>query len=140
MPACPRCKKIVKTPIQTFTHLNESDRKGGILEQTVGLYECSTCREKFPYVYGRQKLKLISTTELEKLQRALSDVKTENQTLQEKLGVTESEAAGLRFEVAELQKTVMAIGHNWMEGLRVDVDTLRQEKTKLEEEIARIAM
>lgn len=106
----------------------------------MGYYECSNCGEKFPYVYGRQKLKLISVAELEKLEKSLSDAKAENKVLKDKLDDSESGAATLSSEVAELQKTIALMGQHRLEGLRMDVDALKHEKIKLEREIARIAM
>lgn len=116
---------------------SEADSRGKILEQTVGLYQCNKCGEKFPHVYGRQKLKLMPVEKLEQLDKALNDAKSENQSLQARIEALDAEGARLRAEIMRLQETIVLNElENQLETLRREVFTLRREKTELEEEVA----
>lgn len=137
MPACPKCGTGVRTPTKTWTIPSEPDSRGRLLEQTVGLYQCAKCGEKFPHVYGRQKLKIISVKELEQLDRAVNEARAENQVLHARIKALEAEGVQLRAEILRLQETlVLTELQSRLENLRRDVFTLRREKTALEEEVA----
>jgi len=144
LPACPKCRSLVKVPIKTFTYYDGTDRKNGVLEQDVGFYECPRCSEKFPYVYGRQKLRIIPVSELERsekaitgLEKALTEAKADGQQLQSRLSTTEAARADLSSEVLQLREALsLRELENRVEGLRHDVSQLRMEKGWLEAELS----
>ncbi len=138
MVKCPQCGTDVPAPTKAWSLLREPDKVGGILEQKVGIYECSKCRTRFPYAFGSQKLKLVSAEKLQQLVSALADAKNKSVKLEQKVSELEGRKTALETDIKQLEER-MTINELQARAsaLEREVAYLQQDKRGLEEEIAR---
>ena len=95
------------------------------------------CTEKFPYAYGRQKLRIIPAAEVERLEKALTEAKADNQRLRSQLTTTDAARADLGSELLQLREALSQRDlESRLDSLRCDVSQLRIEKGWLEAELA----
>jgi len=125
MPTCPNCRSKVTEPLKTFPVV-EPKKDGEITECTVGIYWCSKCNEKFPFVVGKKDLKLIETEKLEELHDKIEEMDKVKQELVKKVDRLEQEKI-----VAE-ESLVLAKLEGRAENLKVEVSLLKEVKRELE--------
>jgi hypothetical protein len=125
MPTCPNCRSKVSEPLKTFP-IVEPKKDGEITESTVGIYWCSKCNEKFPFVVGKKDLKLIETEKLEELHDKIEKMDKVSQELVKKVDLLEQEktVAGESLVLAKLEGRA--------ENLKVEVSLLKEVKRELE--------
>jgi hypothetical protein len=133
---CPKCRTRIPSPTRTWSVLDEPEKKGGMVERLVGIYECSKCGTKFPHVIGKQKFKIIKDEEWINLNNNLSKYEEKINRSQERINILEEinlklqtgiKKLGQRYVISELKGKVGA--------LETDVFWLREGKKELEAEI-----
>ncbi|NWG10013.1 MAG: hypothetical protein HXX80_06915 [Nitrososphaerales archaeon] len=125
MPTCPSCRSKVSEPLKTWP-IVEPKKSGEIVESTVGIYRCTKCKAKFPFVVGKQGLRLIESNKLEELHDTIKKMSKVKQDLTEKVDQLEQEKM-----VAE-ESLVLTRLEGKAENLKVEVSLLREVKRELE--------
>ncbi|MEM3437793.1 MAG: hypothetical protein QXP55_04600 [Nitrososphaerales archaeon] len=125
MPTCPTCHSKVTESIKTWS-IVEPGKNGEIIECVVGIYWCTKCKIKFPYVVGKYDLRLIEKKELVELYEKIKMLDKVKQDLVEKVNQLEKEkimAEGSLF-LTKLE--------NKAENLKVEVSLLKEVKREIE--------
>ena len=137
MVKCPQCGTDVPAPSKAWSLLREPDKRGGILEQKVGIYECTKCRTRFPFAYGSQKLKLVNAEKLQQLVSALTEAKDKSVKLEKKVSELEDRKAALEVDIKQLEErlTINELQAK-ANALEREVTFLQDDKRGLEAEIA----
>ncbi len=137
MVKCPQCGTDVPAPSKAWSLLREPDKRGGILEQKVGIYECTKCRTRFPFAYGSQKLKLVNAEKLQQLVTALADAKDKSTKLEQKVSDLEARKTALEDDIQHLEErlTINELQAK-ANALEREVTFLQDDKRGLEAEIA----
>ncbi|MCP8308971.1 MAG: hypothetical protein H3Z54_09810 [archaeon] len=125
MPICPNCHSEVSEPLKTWLTV-EPKNGWEIVESTVGIYWCAKCKTKFPFMVGKQDLKLIETNKLEELH--------------DKIKMMDKAEKELAKKVDQLEQEKMVVEENLMltrledkaENLKVEVSLLKEVKREIE--------
>ena len=128
MPICPNCSSKVSEPLRTWPTV-EPKENGEILESTVGIYWCTKCKTKFPFVIGKRDLKLIESSELEELHHKIKMMDKVKQELARRVDQLEQE------KMAVEESLVLTRLDDKAEKLKVEISLLREVKREIEDVI-----
>lgn len=124
MPACPECKTMVRSPVKVWA-TSDPSRDGGLVERHVGLYECTKCKTKFPYVYGSQSLKLVKVIDWQKLQEEYTKAK-------EQVVLLGKEQADLRAKLEQMELDLLS---SKAQGIRDYISLLKEWRLQVQYDI-----
>lgn len=125
MPTCPNCHSKVSEPLRTWPTV-EPKKSWEIVESTVGIYWCTKCNTKFPFVVGKRDLKLIETNQLEELHDKIKAMDKVKQELEKKVDQLEQEKTVVK------ESLVLTRLEDRVENLKVEVSLLREVKREIE--------
>ncbi|MCP8323034.1 MAG: hypothetical protein L6N96_02495 [Candidatus Methylarchaceae archaeon HK02M2] len=125
MPTCPTCRSKVLEPLKAWP-IVEPQKNGEIKDYTVGIYWCTKCNTKFPFVLGKRSLKLIETNTLVELHNKFKTLEKNKQELLQKVENLEQEK-----RVAEMGLILTRLKDK-AENLKVEVSLLKKVKNDLE--------
>ncbi|MEM3382977.1 MAG: hypothetical protein QXL52_00045 [Nitrososphaerales archaeon] len=107
----------------------EPGKNGEIVECVVGIYWCTKCKIKFPYVVGKHDLRLIEKRELVELHEKIKILDKVKQDLAEKVDQLEKEKI---MAEGNLMLTKL---EDKAENLKVEISLLREVKKEIEDMI-----
>jgi septal ring factor EnvC (AmiA/AmiB activator) len=133
MARCPSCGAVVRTPAKAWTYLEWDRDKTSLVKKDVGVFECPSCRTRFPAVAGREAVLIIPVQKVQSLKAAAEEAHALIEKLKAELAQKEDQNATLRENIAMLELQIKALH------LEHEVGRLREEKAKLEEGIVALA-
>jgi hypothetical protein len=128
LPTCPTCHSKVTEPLKTWSTV-EPGKNGKILECVVGIYWCTNCKTKFPYVVGKRDLKLIENRELQELHEKIMMMDKVKQELTKKIDQLEKEKTVVEGSL------LLTRLEDRVENLKVEISLLREVKREIEDMI-----
>lgn len=135
MAKCPKCGVEVTNPMKTWVMVGRPDKSGGMLQLTMGLYECTSCKKRFRNILSKEKITLKGMIQkIRMLEVMVMEAAKRRAELEEKIKALEEEKSRLLAEIEAL-KVIPELEAKAV-SLEAEVDKLKEEKKALEEKVA----
>jgi predicted RNase H-like nuclease (RuvC/YqgF family) len=137
MRSCPYCGVVIESaPSAGTASIEES---GKVATKAIEHYTCQACGRKFGVIGGRTESLLISAKAVEEIRVRLGRALAANESLRKKASQLASETRSLKASLKTARETAYSKSlQGRMTELERHVESLKKEKGRLEEQLARM--